>query len=865
MTSRPSLGVRLFRALLRLLPADFRDEFGGAMAADVEGAGQHGAGFWWREFSSLAAAVLREHVDALRQDVKHALRMMRRTPGFTLVVVTAIGLGIGMNTTVFTLVNAVLLRGLPYSNPDEIVLVETYNREQRDDGPTSWPDYEDWKKDTQAFRGLAATAPQPFSISGDGGTPERAAGSRVTPNTFGLLGQPVLLGRDFREEDGAPGAAPVIILGHSVWEARFASDPTVLGRVLRVNEVPMEIIGVMPRGVRFPNNADAWIPLVPAADGLKRDARGVEVFGRLKGNVSLTEAQTELDVIAARLERAYPQTNKSIGVVVLTFNASRTGANIRAGFLMLLAAVSLLLLIACANVANLLIARAMSRAREIGVRIALGASRRTIIRQLLTESLLLGCLGGIVGLGFAYLGVTLFDRSIANVTKPYWIVFSFDWTVFGWLALVCIGTGLVCGLAPALQLARTDTNEVLKDASRGATTGRGRLLTSSLVVIEVAFTLALLAGAGVMIRSFLGIYNADLGARIDNVLMSRISLPTTRYPDPAARLRFAEQLQERLLALPGVEHASLATSFPGEGAGAVRIDIEGQPRASAELPRVVRSPVVDTVYFGTFGIVASEGRLFDARDGAPGAEAVVVNQRFAEANFGRESPIGRRIMVRPDLKDTAWASIIGVIPHVRHGDTTRDELDAVVYRPLRMAPPASFGIALRSQQPVATLSSGVRTAVAGLDQDLPVFQIQTMEENLALQRWPFRVFGTVFVLFAIFGLVLSTIGMYAVTAYSVGQRRTEIGLRMALGAHQSQISWMVLKRGLGQLAIGVPLGLALAYVVTLGMKSLLVGIGPGDPVTLASILLIVAMVTVAACLVPARRAARLNPTTALRN
>jgi putative ABC transport system permease protein len=384
-------------------------------------------------------------------------------------------------------------------------------------------------------------------------------------------------------------------------------------------------------------------------------------------------------------------------------------------------------------------------------------------------------------------------------------------------------------------------------------------------VLEIAFTLALLAGAGVMIRSFMSVYKADLGARVENVLMARLSLPGTRYPDPAARLHFAEQLQERLRVLPGVEHASIATSFPGEGMGTLRLDVEGQPRASAELPREVRSPVVDTAYFGTFGILASEGRLFNDRDGAPGAEAVVVNQRFAEAYFGGESPIGRRIMLRPDVKDSAWASIIGVIPHVRHGDTTSNELHAVVYRPLRMAPPANFGIALRSQQLVATLSSGVRTAVAGLDQDLPVYQIRTMEENLAQQRWPLRIFGTLFVLFAIFGLVLSTIGMYAVTAYSVGQRRREIGLRMALGAQQPQIAWLVLKRGLVQLAIGVPVGLALAHAVTRGMKSLLIGISPGDPFTLGSILLIVAMVTVAACLLPARRAAKLNPTMALRN
>jgi predicted permease len=381
----------------------------------------------------------------------------------------------------------------------------------------------------------------------------------------------------------------------------------------------------------------------------------------------------------------------------------------------------------------------------------------------------------------------------------------------------------------------------------------------------MAFTLALLAGAGVMIRSFMSLYNANLGAKTDNVLTARVGLTGTKYPDAAARLRFSDQVRERLAALPGVQEVSLSTTLPGDGAFAVQAHLEGQPLPTRENPRIVRSPIVDPNYFRLFGITPSQGRLFDERDGAPGSETVVVNELFAQTHFGRDSAIGRRVMLRIDDKDGPWASIVGVIPHVRHGDVTGTELNPVVYRPLRQIAPSSLFIALRGQQPAETLSASLRSTVAGLDQDLPVFQVRTMEENLARQRWPFRIFGTLFVLFAIFGLVLSTIGMYAVTAYSVGQRRTEIGLRMALGAQQSQVAWLVLKRGLAQLAIGIPLGLALAYGVTVAMKSLLVGIKPGDPVTLASILFIVATVTLVACLVPARRAARLNPTTALRN
>ena len=799
------------------------------------------------------------------QNLRYAFRRLGAEPGFTLVVVLAIGLGIGMNTTVFTLVNAVLLRGLPYENADELVVAESYERQKQDGRGVSWLDFEDWRRDTKTFRGLAAMRGQSMNISGDTGAPERANGMRLTPNAFGVLGQPMLLGRDFVDEDGKPGAPQVIILGHGLWERRFGGDRGVIGRFVRINEEPTEIVGVMQPGVKFPNNAEAWLALHATAGTDARDARNLNVFGRLNAGVSIAEAETELNGIAARLEQAYPATNKNIGVDVMTFNQRMNGGPIRVVFLMLLAAVSLLLLIACANVANLLIARAVARTREISVRIALGASRRTIVAQLLTESVLLGCLGGLLGLGLAYVGVTLFDRAVADVGKPYWINFVFDWKVFGWLALACVGTGLIFGLAPALQLARTDTNEVLKDGSRGATSGRGRLLTSTLVIAEMAFTLALLAGAGVMIRSFMTLYKADIGARTDNVLTAGLSLPEAKYADMPSRLRLIDQLDERLRALPGVAAVSIGTAVPGNGVGTMTLDLDGQPRATEETPRETRVASIGPGFFETFGVTPAQGRLIEANDGTTGREVVVVNRRFVERFLGGGDPIGRRVMLRGDDKDTVWSTVVGVVAHVRHGDITANELDAVAYRPLRMSTATGFSIAIRSHRPSTTLAASLRETVQALDQDLPVFQTRTMEEMLANQRWPFRVFGTLFVLFAFFGLVLSTIGMYAVTAYSVGQRRTEIGLRMALGAQQSQVAWLVLKRGLVQLAIGVPLGLALSYGVMTAMESLLVGARPGDPLTLVTILLIVASVTFAACLIPARRAAQLNPVTALRN
>ena len=796
--------------------------------------------------------------------LRYAARRLRHEPGFSLVVILTIGLGIGMNTTVFTLVNAVLLRGLPYDKPNEIVAVSTYDNQRRGTRPTSWLDFQDWQRSATAFHGLAATSDLSLNLSGAGAAPIRLRGSRVTTNTFALLGQPMALGRDFIDADGKPGATPVMILGHGVWERTFGSDATLLGRTIRVNEVPTEIVGVMAPGVQFPEISEAWIPIQPRTDEA-RDARTLSVFGRLRGGVGMGEAQTEMSAITARLEREYPASNAHSGALVQTFNDQQNGGPIRVVFLMLLAAVCLLLLIACANVANLLIARAVARTREIAVRMALGASRRAVIAQLLTESVLLGCLGGALGLGLAYLGVTLFDRAVADVGKPYWIVFTFDWRVFGWLALVCVGTGLAFGLAPALQLARTNSNDALKDGARGATSARGRWLTSSLVIVEMALTVALLGGAGVMIRSFLNLYAADLGARTDNVLTAGLAMPEQKYPDPGIRMRFIDRLDERLRALPGVEAVSIGTAVPGDGIGTMTLDIEGQPRATTDQPRETRVASVGPGFFQTFMISPSAGRVLEQRDGQVGSEAVVVNRRFVDRFLNGGEAIGRRIMLRDDDKNTVWTTIVGVIPHVRHSDVTRDDLDPVVYRPLERSSTRNYTIAIRSHQPATTLTAALRDAVRLMDADLPVFQVNTMDEVLARQLWPFRVFGSLFVLFAIFGLVLSTIGMYAVTAYAVGQRRTEIGLRMALGAQQAHVAWIVLRRGAVQLAIGLPLGLAFAYLVTVGMKTLLVGIKPGDPLTLGTTVVIVIGVMLAACIVPAGRAARLNPVVALRD
>jgi putative ABC transport system permease protein len=802
-------------------------------------------------------------------NLKYAVRMLVKDPWFTSVAVLALGLGIGVNSTVFTFVNAVLLRGLPFPNADQIVHINSRDTAEGGGRGVSYPDYQDWRAQAKSFSSLAAYQGMTANISDSSHPPERASAARVSANAFATIGERAVLGRDFREGEDRKGAEAVALLGYALWKTRYGADPNILGRSITINEVPTTVIGVMADGMKFPNNNDLWIPLVPDAEMDRRDVRGLNLFGRLLPGRSLKQAQAELTGIAKGLEQQYPGTNKAIDAEVMTFNDRFNGGQIRVVFLALMGAVGFVLLIACANVANLLLSRSARRSREIALRIALGASRGRVIRQLLVESTLLAFLGGVFGLALSLVGVRLFDMAVADVGKPYWIKFTLDTTVFAYLVAVCFATGIMFGIVPALQVSKTNLNDILKESGRGNAGGRrARWLTATMVIAELALTIVLLAGAGLMIRSFMNMYGLDVGVDTSRMLTMRLSLAEKKYPTPEQRRLFYEALLPRLAAIPGVAAASITSAPPTAGSFSRQLEIEGRaPTDPKKLPEVTTMLVSDE-YFDTLDVRMRQGRVLRDTDGKTGSEGVVVNARFASQFFPSSDVIGRRIRLKggpgPEGQEKPWMTIVGVAPNVRQRNIEAVDPDAVAYLSYRLEPPAGTAILIRSVGDPALLIAAVREAVQTTDPNQPVFNVKTLTELLAQNRWPYRVFGTMFTILAMIALVLASVGIYAVTAYSVTQRTQEIGVRMALGAQPRQVSWLILRQGLVQLAIGLVIGTAGTLAAAPVLSALLVQIKPHDPATLLGIAVVFTAVTICACLIPARRATQLDPLSALR-
>ena len=688
-----------------------------------------------------------------------------------------------------------------------------------------------------------------------------------------------MLGLDFRAEDDRVGAAPTVILGYSVWKSRYNADPAILTRTIRVNSQAASVIGVMPPDMRFPFNNDLWMPVSVVAPELynsKRNARNFQAICRLADGVTLAQATSEIESRSARLARDFPDTNKDYKPNLVTFNTRVAGPQLRLIFLSLMGAVAFVLLIACANVANLLLGRAAGRSREIAVRVSLGASRWRIVRQLLVESVLLSLIGGLLGLGLSILGIRWFDAQVtADVGKPYWMTFSMDPIVFVFLGVVCLTTAVLFGLAPALHVSRTDINEVMKEGGggRGGTGGpRARRWTSALIVVEIALTLVLLAGGGFMMRSFVALYQMDLGIDSSRVLTMRLSLPLGKYPKPEPRTTLFQHLEDRLRSVSAIQASAVTSNLPMLGGALRQLFVEGRPDRSGERPPEVTVVSVSARYFDTLGIRVIRGRPLNDADGTPGHEAVLVNQRFAAMHFAGEDPVGQRVRLVDatparvyDPTPPMSVTIVGVVPTVRQRNFQEPDPDPVAYVPYRADPQRFVFLVVRGQGEPAALTAIVREQMRAIEPDLPLFGILTLDQMLANIRFSFRVFGSMFAIFAVIALVLSAVGLYAVTAYSVAQRTQEIGVRMALGAQSQQVMWLVLQRSFLQLAVGLPIGIAGAFAVGRLMQSVLAQTSGRDPLTIAAIATAMSLVSLAACFWPARRATRLDPVAALRN
>ena len=815
----------------------------------------------------------------LWEDVRFAGRLLLKDKWFALVAAIALALGIGVNATVFTFVNAVLIRGVPMPDADRVMAVDSTDRVRNRNMGVSYLDFRDLRDSTRTFDLLSIYTGSIANVSDEGQLPERYFSANIDATAFRIMGQQPILGRSFTADDDRPGAAPVALIGHGVFVNRYGSNPSVIGRSVRINDMPATIIGVMPEGFKFPFNTDVWLPLgtVQDLDKQRRNARNWQVFGHLAPGVTREQAQSELINVSRKLESENPDTNKDVQTRVRTYHEAQNPVQIKTMFQTLMGAVGFVLLIACANVANLLLSRSTNRAREISVRISIGASRWRIIRQLLIESIILAVISGLAGLGIAAIGIEWFDRATVDAGRPYWIQFNMDTTVIAFFALVCLGTGILFGLAPALHVSKTDVNEVLKEGGRSGSAGvRARRWTGALMVAELTLTVVLLAGAGFMIRNFMTMYRFDLGIDTSQLLTMNLALPERKYPALEQRLAFYEQLQQRLKANPQIENATVTSSIPMQGGFLRILNIEGKPLDQGQQPPRVTMLTVDPRYFKTIGLPLQRGRDLTDEDGMTGREAAVINQRFAALHFPNEDPIGRRITLSIDLQGGApptggvptslTATIIGIVPNVRQRDFNLPDPDPIAYLPFRTDPRGFMALLVRSQGDPKAMTPLLREEVRAIDADLPLFGIRTMDEQLAQARWPFRVFGTMFGIFALIALTLSAVGLYAVTAYAVSQRTQEIGIRMALGAQGKQVSWLFLRRSFVQLAIGLALGVAGAFGVGQVFSSgqLLVQNTGRDPITIGGIAGLLALVAIAASVLPAKRATRLDPLIALR-
>jgi putative ABC transport system permease protein len=801
---------------------------------------------------------------SMTRDLKYALRMIASHRWFSAAMILTLALGIGLNTMVFTLVNAVLFKPLSIPAGERLVAI---NSQQRSDPQhlygVSYPDFRDFRASVTAFEAIEASILEQGVLSERDHPPQSYNIGRITPGLFQMLRTPPLLGRPFASADGAAGAGPVLLLGYGVWMDRYASSPDVIGRVVRVNEKPATIVGVMPPGFKFPQNQDLWISLIPTPALEDRSNRPLQLFAYLKPGVRISQGSANLGDIANRLSAQYPDVNKDTRAIAQTFHDRYNGGNIKRIFLALLAAVGFVLLIACSNVANMMLSRALGRQREISIRVAMGASRWQIVRQLLLESVLLSCLGGLLGLGLSLIGVHAFDLATQDVGKPYWILFRMQWDAFAYCAAVCVASGILFGLAPAIRASRIDLNSSLKDGARAAGSARGGYLTAALVVGQFALTMVLLAGAGLFVRSFFDNLTLNPEVPTRRILSARFHLPDSSYPDADARTRFLNRLAAQLRALPGVTQAAIVNPPPEMGSMWRDIEIEGRPAVDPKHRPNAGFLVQLPGYFAAINLPLQQGRDFNNEDGAKGKESAVVSRDFAGRFWPREQPIGKRFRIYSDGKPGPWLSVIGVAANIVQ-EPQEASPPPLAYLPEQQEGESWMSLLVRSGGDPASLSTAVRTTVQALDQDLPLIEVRTLAGAIEHSRWFLVVFGTLFSVFGFIGLLMAAVGIYSVIAQATGRRTQEIGVRMALGATSGSITTLVLRRGIWQLAAGLALGLVAAIPAVKLLAKIGLRVSPTDPLAFAIVVSILVATGVFACWLPARRAAALDPVKALR-
>ena len=803
--------------------------------------------------------------------IRHGVRMLVRRPGLSVAAVVALALGIGLTTTMFSIVYVAAIRGLPFEKSEDLVALFRNRPAQGVEfmGVTIH-DFQDWRAQQTSFEDIAAYYSETVNVGGTEGRPIRYLGAYASAHLFDILRVQPILGRTFRPEEDHPSTPPVMILSYRAWQNRFQGDPGVIGRTVRANAEMTTIVGVMPEKFGFPSQMDAWLPLRIDALAFRRgggpavEGTQLQAVGRLKEGVTLQAAQTEMSGIAGRLATAYPGSNDGIGVTAMRQVDLFIGPEAVGMLYTMLGAVFGVLLIACANVANLLLARTVARSKEVAIRTALGASRSRTILQLLVETLVLAIVGAAVGLVIAKVGIDFFNAGLATQEMPLWFVASLDPAVVAFVIGITVVSSLMAGTLPAVRASNANVAEMMNDEARGSSGMRMGRISKALVIGQLAVSCGLLVSAGLMIRTVINVTRFDYGFTTTDILTARLGLFEKDYPTKDAQLRFYDELTARLEGRPGIRAVAFTSDLPARGGQMQPVTLDGVAYPTPQDHPLSRRIVITPGYFDIVGVRPVRGRVFARTDGPDTEPVAIVNERFAELLFPGRDPLGSRVKLGED--DAPWRTIVGIVPDLYLGGAigANNPRHEGVYVPLAQNVINFMSLAVRTEQAPQSYTATIQDEVNQIDAALPLYWVRSLADQYALDTWFYRAFGTLFVAFGLAALALATIGLYGIMSFSAGNRTREIGVRMALGAGARNVMMLIVRQGAWQLAAGLTLGLAFAALLSRGLGILLFGVEPWDPLIFGAVVLTLSAAGLLACVIPARRATHVDPVEALR-